>query len=228
MLNLQTKETHLSPESHSILGIVGTEAGLDLDELLARVHQEDRTRLQTQLDKVMEDRGSFEYEARFFDDAGKTLSIAGSLVVFQDSHGENFQLIGVCWDKAKFEERNLMLGSSAAVLNHFSVGTFSFDVRNNVPLWNAPIYDLLGCIQGKDVPSVETLLERIHPEDRDYVNDGLQDVLTAGQPFHYPLRLKAADDSYERGELFAQARQDGAGRTTHVFGGMKLYRSGQE
>ncbi|MDC0660208.1 PAS domain-containing protein [Leisingera sp. SS27] len=121
-----------------------------------------------------------------------------------------------------------MLGSSAAVLNHFSVGTFSFDVRNNVPLWNAPMYDLTGCVQGKDVPSVETLLGCIHPEDRSFINDGLQDVLSAGQPFHYPVRLEAADGSYENGELFAQALQDEAGRTTHVFGGLKLYRSGSE
>lgn len=226
--NLQTKETYLSPESRSILGIDASKAGLDLEGLLARVHPEDQPGLQTRLDKLMKDGGSFEYEARFFDDAGNTLGIAGSMMVFQDSHGENFQLIGVCWDKAKFEERNFMLGSSAAVLNHFSVGTFSFDVRNNVPLWNAPMYDLLGCDQAKDLPSVETLLERLHPEDRDFVNDGLQDALTAGQPFLYPVRLKSADDSYQRGELFAQARQDGAGRTTHVFGGMKLYRSGPE
>ncbi|OBY25793.1 chemotaxis protein CheR [Leisingera sp. JC1] len=226
--NLQSNETYLSPESHSILGIDDSEAGLDLEELLARVHPEDQPRLQTRLEKLMKEGGSFEYEARFFDDAGNTLGIAGSMMIFQDSHGENFQLIGVCWNKAKFEERNLMLGSSAAVLNHFLVGTFSFDVRNNVPLWNAPMYNLLGCDQDKDVPSVETLLERLHPEDRDYVNDGLQDALTAGQPFLYPIRLKGADGSYQSGELFAQARQDAAGRTTHVFGGMKLYRSGPE
>ena len=226
--NLQTKETYLSPESHAILGIDDHEAGLDLDELLARAHPEDRVNLQSRLSKLFEDGGSFEFEARFFDDSGKTLNIAGSLMVFQDSHGENVQLIGVCWDKAKFEERDLMLGCSAAVQDQLSVGTFSFDVMNNVPLWNAPMYGLLGYTQGKDIPSVEMLLDRIHPEDRDFAKDGLQDVLTIGQPFHFSLRLQASDGGYSKGELFAQARQDKAGRTTHVFGGLQLYRSRPE
>ncbi|MEW2911874.1 chemotaxis protein CheB [Leisingera sp. JC11] len=226
--NLQTDQAYLSPETHAILGIEDSETGLDLDQLLARAHPEDRSVLRSRLDGLFEAGGSFEFEARFFSDAGNTLNIAGSLMVFQDSHGENMQLIGVCWDKAKFDERDLMLGCSAAVQNHLSVGTFSFDVMNNVPIWNKPMFELLGYAQGVDVPSVEMLLERVHPEDRDFAKEGLQDVLTIGQPFHYPLRLQGKDGRYNRGELFAQARQDKAGRTTHVFGGLQLYRSGPE
>ncbi|WP_315899389.1 PAS domain-containing protein [Leisingera aquaemixtae] len=226
--NLQTDETYLSPESHAILGIDDETAGLSLDGLLARVHPEDRTSLQSRLDRLFVDGGSFEFEARFFDDTGNTLNIAGSLMVFQDSHGENIQLIGVCWDKAKFDERDLMLGCSVAVQNHLSVGIFSFDVMNNVPVWNPPMYGLLGYKQGTDVPSVEKLLERVHEEDRDFIKDGLQDVLTIGQSFHYQLRLRTSDGSYASGELFARARRDKAGRTTHVFGGLQLYRSGPE
>ncbi|MDC0660209.1 PAS domain-containing protein [Leisingera sp. SS27] len=90
--NLQTMETILSPEAHTILGVEDSASGLGIDELLGRVHPEDRPALQTQLDKLLQDAGSFEYEARFFDDAGKTLSIAGSLMVVQDSHGEKYNL----------------------------------------------------------------------------------------------------------------------------------------
>ncbi|WP_019295151.1 MULTISPECIES: CheR family methyltransferase [unclassified Leisingera] len=222
--NLQSNDTYVSPEVHAILGMDDTAAGLSLDTILARAHPEDRASLQLQLDPLFKDGGSFEFDARFFDDSGNTLNIGGSLMVFQDSHGENIQLIGVCWDKAKFDERDLMLGCSAAVQNHFAVGIFSFDVVNNVPSWNPPMYDLLGYAQGKHVPSVEMMLERIHPEDRDFAKDGLQDVLTMGQPFHYPLRLQTSDGSYAAAELFAQARSGDADRITHVFGGLQLYR----
>ncbi|MBY6140028.1 PAS domain-containing protein [Leisingera daeponensis] len=222
--NLQSNDTYLSPEAHAILGIEKAEEGLTLDGLLARAHPEDRIGLQSRLQELLKGGGSFEFEARFFDDTGGTLTIAGSLIVFQDSHGENIQLIGVCWDKAKFDERELMLSCSAAVQNHLSVGIFSFDVMNNVPVWTPPMFSLLGYTQGKDVPSVERLLERIHPEDRDLAKNGLQNVLTRGHPFHSSMRLQTRDDSYAKGELFAEARQDAAGRTTHVFGGIQLYR----
>lgn len=226
--NLQSGDTYLSSEAQSILGIKKNAAGLSLDGILARAHPEDRNGLQPRLDKLFEDGGSLEFEARFFDDPGNTLNLAGSVMVFQDTHGENIQLIGVCWDKAKFDERDLMLGCSTAVHDHLSVGIFSFDVLNNVPVWNPAMYRLLGYTQGTDVPSVEMLLDRLHPDDRDFAKDGLQDVLALGQPFTYPLRLHTGDGAYVKGELFAEARQDAAGRTSHVFGGLQLYRSAPE
>ncbi|WP_264211953.1 chemotaxis protein CheB [Leisingera thetidis] len=223
--NLDTTETHFSPEAQAALGVEDAPSVLSLDDFLARAHPADRPGLQASLDKLLKEGGSFEFEARFFDDARSTRNLKGSMTVFRDSHGESVQLIGVCWDKARQEERELLLECSAAIQGHLSIGVFSFDVLNNVPVWTPPMYELLGYEQGKDVPSVEMLLNRIHPEDRSSAKDGLQNVLVQGQTCHRTVRLLAKDGASAEANLFAQAMQDKTGQTTHVFGGLQLFRS---
>lgn len=221
--NLDTKESYFSPETYGVLGAETGGDELDLDSFLARSHPKDRATLQASLTKLIEDGGSFEFEARFFDDTQQTRNIKGSIMVFRDSHGETVQLIGVCWDKAKYDEHKLLLDCSDAVLAQRKIGVFSFDVINNAPVWNQPMYELLGYSQNEDVSSIEMLLQRIHPEDRDAIKDRIQEVLVLGKAFQSQLRLLTDADKPALAELFVQARRDGTGRVTHVFGGLQTH-----
>lgn len=221
--NLDTKESYLSPETHGVLGIEDAEAELSFEDILHRAHPEDQPALRASIDQLIDEGGSFEFEARFFDDARDTRVLNGSMMVFRDSHGETVQLIGVCWDKAKQDEHKLMLDCSAAVQEHLSIGVFSFDVVNNVPIWNPPMLDILGYDRGTEISSIEMLLERIHPEDRERIKDQLQEVLVRGTPFQSQLRLKGGPGAAAAAVLIVEAKQDRNGKVTHVFGGLQPY-----
>jgi chemotaxis protein methyltransferase CheR/two-component system CheB/CheR fusion protein len=221
--NLDTNESYFSPETYGVLGAKVGKNELDLETFLSRAHPEDRATLQASISGLIDSGGSFEFEARFFDDAGLTREIIGSMIVFRDSHGETVQLIGVCWDKAKYNEHKLMLDCSIAVQGQLEIGVFSFDVINNVPIWNPPMYKLLGYDEGQDVSSIEMLLKRIHPEDREEIKDSIQQVLVLGKAFQSPLRLLNDQGESATAELCVQAHKDDNGRITHVFGGLQLH-----
>ena len=220
--NLDTGETFMSPEAQAVLGIEDSSASLSFEDILNRAHPEDQAGLRASLDKLRDGGGSFEFDARFFDDARNSRNLKGSVTVFQDSHGEAVQFIGVCWDKAQINERELLLDCSAAIQQHLSIGVFSIDVLNNVPVWTPAMFDLLGYDPETNVPSVELLLKRVHPDDLADVRDGLQQVLMNGRPFHRAVRVRNAEGTCARALLFAQAKREKSGRISHVYGGLQM------
>lgn len=226
--NLDSGETHLSPEAKEIFGIGHSPSAPSFDDILARAHPEDQPFLRSSLAKLQKDGGSFEFEARFFDDSGDASWLKGSMTVFQDSHGEIVQFIGVCWDKDEVDDRELLIDCGAAIQDRLSIGVFSIDAVNNVPSWNPAMFYLLGYDPETTRPSVELLLEQVHPDDRAAARTGLRNVQVEGQPLHHPLRLRASDGTYLRALLFAQAKREKDGRISQVYGGLQLTVTGSE
>lgn len=221
--NLDTQESYLSPETHSVLGIENAPKDMTFEDILARAHPEDQPALRAAIQQLIEQGGSFEFETRFFDDAGSTRKLNGSMMVFRDSYGDTVQLIGVCWDQAKQDEHKLMLDCSATVQEHLGIGVFSYDVINNVPIWNPGMYDILDYDRSIEISSIELLLQRIYPEDQARIKDQLQGTLVQGTPFQSQVRLLNGEGSIRAATLVVEANQDDHGKVTHVFGGLQLF-----
>lgn len=205
--NLDTNEDHFSPTAYNVFGVDADATSLTFDKIMERLHPEDREEMQVLLRDLERDNGSFEFKMRFFDDVGVARRIAERILIFQDTHGDSVQLVGLCWDKARHDEREMLLDSSKNVLDTLGVGMFSIDVQNNIPIWNETLFRNLGLNQDKDMPSAETLLEMIHFEDRSVVEAGLLDTLENGSDFKCKVTVNRQDGTKVHGEFFQVLRK---------------------
>lgn len=224
--NLDTQEVYFSPEAYDIFGVDAAQHSLTLDTMLERLHPKEKSGFSSQINTLMRNGGAFEFEAHFFDDKGVTRKLTGKILAIRDSHGDAVQLVGVCWDKAEQDKRDMMLGSAAAIQDRFEIGVFSFDVENNVPTWNTRMFDLLALPRTETIPSVEYLFNQIHPDDLKQVQDGLQQALENGTSYSGRIHIVTADHKTKPAELFCEARTTGNGHVSHVYGGLRLLQSG--
>lgn len=73
----------------------------------------------------------------------------------------------------------------AQVVGH--IGSWRLDVRSNTLTWSAENYRIFGVPEGTAL-TYETFLERVHPDDRDYVDQAWQAGLR-GEPYDIQHRL---------------------------------------
>jgi PAS domain S-box-containing protein len=83
--------------------------------------------------------------------------------------------------------RSATLLAEGQSLSH--LGSFTWDMRTNLLAWSDEQYRLLGFDPGVLEPSFETLVARIHHEDRAAFLKGTEDSATSGVPFALDFRV---------------------------------------
>ncbi len=73
------------------------------------------------------------------------------------------------------------------------VGSWDWDMRTQEVSWSDELYRIHGQQRGSVVPSYQAFSERIHPDDRERVNQIVQDALEHRKPFSFEYRLVRPD-----------------------------------
>jgi PAS domain S-box-containing protein len=81
--------------------------------------------------------------------------------------------------------------SEAQELAH--IGSWEWDMRRDVLNWSDEIYRILGLSPGSQALTYLSYLERIHPEDREYVEGIVARAAAEGRPFAYEHRIVRPD-----------------------------------
>jgi diguanylate cyclase (GGDEF)-like protein/PAS domain S-box-containing protein len=97
------------------------------------------------------------------------------------------------------------------------VGSWEWDISSNRVSWSDQLYTLTGLDRDTFVPSVASLLEVVHPEERDRVDALIAQAVTDETGLEYESRLVRAD-----GKILAfhalSDREVAAGRLVRMFG----------
>ncbi|WP_415403295.1 chemotaxis protein CheB [Tateyamaria sp. SN3-11] len=219
--NLDTEELFWSPEMFAIYGRPNSGQMPSWSDTLNLVHPEDRKKAADDLEKLMQDGGSVRFDQRIFGPSGHIVSISGKTTLIKNADGDATQLIGVIWDTADETERNIRLNSLESVQEELGIGFFSFDVENNTPQWNRSMFDILGYDPIVHVPSVESLLQTVHPDTRGDARDRFQAALENGQAFRTMLRITQSDGTEIQCECKGQVRRRADSKVSHVFGSLR-------
>ena len=219
--NLDTRELFWSPEMFAIYGRPTSGAAPTWEDTIDMIHPEDRARVIKATDTLIEDGGSIQIEQRIFDSLGHIVSVSGKTTLIRNSDGTAIQLIGVIWDTANENERNVHLASLQAVQDNLGIGFFSFDVENNAPRWNTSMYALLDYDPEILVPSVESLLQKVHAEMREHVSARFRDALEHGAPFDMTFAVLGADGKAIECECKAHVRHRSDRRISHIYGSLR-------
>ena len=218
--NLDTKELFWSPEMFTVYGRNATEHLPTWQETFDMIHPEDRERVTAATDTLIEDGGNIKQQYRVFDSSRHIVSISGKTTVIRNSDGDPVQLIGVIWDTADETERNVRLSSLKTVQEDLGIGFFSFDVENNAPHWNGPMYALLGYDALTHTPSIESLLQKVDVAMRQEVSARFDAALEHGQGFEVTLALPNSDGALFECVCKAQVRRSADATVSHIFGSL--------
>ena len=106
-------------------------------------------------------------------------------------------------DRLAESEKLLAAGQA---LSH--LGSFIWDVKTDKATWSDEQYRLLGFEPGSVVASFETLLDRVHPDDRAEFARLTDEGVETGAPFDFVYRVALPDGTirwiHERGEFTAE------------------------
>ncbi|MGH2675552.1 MAG: EAL domain-containing protein [Actinomycetota bacterium] len=99
-----------------------------------------------------------------------------------------------------------------------SVGSWEFDTRREHTVWSDELYRLYGEEPGSFQPTLETWLERVHPDDRDRMRRTDADAMARGGSFSYDFRVVLPDGEVRFHAVQGELVTDGDGNIVRVVG----------
>jgi len=192
-----------SPEGHVLL--VNDPwcqyTGLPTDALLgngwrAAVHVDDLPALETHSNTMTLQAASIETEARLrrFDGIYRWFLIR--IIPVHDRNGVLVKWHGHATDIDRLKQTEDGLRAIEVLLTEAqrlgSTGSIGWNASTGVSVWSAKTFSILG-YDRSTVPTLDRLLKRVHPGDREYARERLNGAGRRGFNFEFELRLKMPD-----------------------------------
>jgi PAS domain S-box-containing protein len=161
---------HLSEEWYRIYGFHPKEGMPGWEKRLQRVHPEDRARWQEAIERAIRDKSEYDLEFRILlgDGTVKWVHTVGHPRL--DASGELVQFVGSSVDITERKRAEHTLRRSEGYLAEAQrltrCGSWAWDVRTGAIFWSQEIFRIYECDPEKIKPSWSYILEMLHPEDR--------------------------------------------------------------
>lgn len=161
---------HLSDEWYRIYGFDPERGMPRWEERLRRLHPEDRDRWQRTIERAILEKSEYDVEFRILPPDGtvKYIHTVGHPVL--GSSGELVQFVGISTDitERKLAEQTLRRseGYLAEAQRLSRSGSWAWDVRTGAIFWSQEFFRIYECDPEKTKPSWSYILDRVHPEDR--------------------------------------------------------------
>jgi PAS domain S-box-containing protein len=161
---------HLSDEWYRIYGFDPEKGMPGWEERLHRLHPEDRQRWQGVIDRAIREKSEYDVEFRILlpDGTVKYIHTVGHPVL--GLSGELVQFVGSSTDmtERKLAEQTLRRseGYLAEAQRLSRSGSWAWDVRTGAIFWSQEFFRIYECDPEKTKPSWSYILDRVHPEDR--------------------------------------------------------------
>jgi len=97
-------------------------------------------------------------------------------------------------------------------------GSWEWDLTSNELLWSAQIYDIFGVQLGEFRPTYPAFIERVHPDDRGLVEQGVQRALEALEDYTLDHRIVRPDGTIRVVREQAEVEYDADRRPRRMIG----------
>ena len=216
-----------SDETYRILGFT-RETHPTIDLVLERIHPEDRKRLSELRDRAARDGMDLDFEHRLLMPNGDIKYL--HVVAHAGSHiSGNREYIGIVSDiterKCADQERRALsvdLEKSKARLEEAQrvahIGHYEWDLIENRVTWSEELYRIYGLPPQKGPVDIATVLEMIHPEDRQYVSREFEETIRSGTHSKAEHRIVRPDGEVRFVQGLGTVKRDASGRAYEMFG----------
>jgi PAS domain-containing protein len=110
-------------------------------------------------------------------------------------------------------ERDEAYLSEAQRLSH--TGSFGWKVATGEILWSEETFRIFQ-YDPKTKPTIDLILQRVHPEDREFVKEAVGNVSPDAKDFNIEHRLLMPDGSVKHLQVVAHAKRDNSGKIEFV------------
>jgi PAS domain S-box-containing protein len=125
-------------------------------------------------------------------------------------------LLAALEDQRRIEVRLLQSETYLAEAQRLSqTGSFGWNIATGGLLWSEETFRIFQC-DPTTKPTLEFLLQRVHPEDRDVVQQTIDRASSDGKAFDHEYRLLMPDGAVKHVRALAHALQDEAGSVQFV------------
>ena len=215
--NLSTGEMFWSDETFRIYGY-DQSTKPTVERVFQRVHPDDKPLVQERVDRASREGKACDIECRLLlpDDSVKHVHI-----VAHPSKNESgiIQFIGAVMDVTATKQAEEKLRRSEAYLAEAQklshTGSFGWSVLSGEIYWSEETHNIFE--QDRAVkPTMELIFQRIHPADRDRVQQALDHAINEKTDFDIEHRLLMADGSVKHLHAIARASKTSSGNLEYV------------
>lgn len=189
--------------------------------LLSYIHPDDRTAFMRLHRKVMGgESGMLEFRATGLKGASRYLETHATPL--RDQDGQITSLLGITRDitdrKVADEKLQKIQTNLAAAQELAHIGSWEWDVRNNIALWSDETYRIFGIDRDALSEHRKNFLDLIHPEDRQRVDQALSDALNGVRQYDVDYRICRTDDGLRIIHALAEVMRDEEGKPVAMRG----------
>lgn len=98
------------------------------------------------------------------------------------------------------------------------VGVWEWDIRHDRVFWSDELYRIYGVSQSDYAPSYQGYLDRVHPEDREYVASVIESAYRDGKPFSFDERIVRPDGTVRSLHSGGRVTMDAKRRPVRMLG----------
>lgn len=189
---VKTGKVEWSDEVYRIFGLDPKTFVPEIDSVMERFHPDDRKVHEDVLANAIKNRREYSFEPRLILPDGSIRYVYSTSKGHYDDEGELLAISGFVQDITQRRQTEMDLRDSEASLQRAQaiahMGSWEFDVARNEIAWSDELYRIFGMEPQEIKLTNETLLNRVHPDYRDYhiaLAKKLDEVGKAD--FEYPL-----------------------------------------
>jgi PAS domain S-box-containing protein len=188
------------------------------DDMIARVHPEDRQRGAQGVAQLFEQHREFDQKYRFIRPDGQVRVIQDfGTPIFENGIVTRF--VGACLDVTEQEQMTQELKRREAYLAEAQrlshTGSFGWMVSTSEIFWSKETFRIFSYDPALK-PTLDLVFERIHPEDVPLVKETIELASQDGKNFHLEHRLLMPDASVKHVHVVAQALRNDSGNIEFV------------
>lgn len=199
--NLLTDEMFFSPRWLESLGYQPGELESNSDSWKSLVHPEDLPKIMAALNAHLEGKTEgYQCENRILQKDGTwRWNLDKGRIVKKDDAGKPLRMVGSDTDITRLKDAEFALRASeqnlAQAQEMACLGSWEMDVKKNSLLWSDEVYQIYGLDRKKFNPTYEAFLEKVHPEDRSWVDEENKRSIHEKKEYDVNHRIMLADGS---------------------------------
>jgi len=213
-LFLDTNEVKWSPGGYQIHGV---EEGVSFDKAsgISFYAPHERERIALTLNHAIETGESFCEDFEFKNFQGEDLWVRSSGRTVKDKNGNIVKLVGTLQDitNIRYQEK-----SKQFILDTMKVGTWNWDITNNILEWDDSNYNVFGVSKEDFSGAYEAWESTLHPDWKESATNDLQDALDGKCEFLTTFGINTTDGDLKYIGARGEIKRDEEGNPVSMIG----------